>query len=66
MSDRERLATPSRRSVLGASGLALAAGTAGCLGQLGGSGGSAEPVNDELTLWHAMGGGNGEIGRAHV
>ena len=51
----------SRRSVLKTSGLAVAAaGTAGCLGQLGGSGQSVTPVNDELTLWHAMGGGNGE------
>ncbi len=51
----------SRRSVLRTSGAALAAaGVAGCVGGGGGSGGSAEPVNDELTLWHAMGGGNGE------
>ena len=47
--------------MLKTSGLAVAAaGTAGCLGQLGGSGRSVAPVNDELTLWHAMGGGNGE------
>jgi sn-glycerol 3-phosphate transport system substrate-binding protein len=53
--------TASRRSVLKASGLAVAAaGTAGCLGRFGGTGDSVEPVGDELTLWHAMGGGNGE------
>ena len=53
--------TASRRSVLKASGLAVAAaGTAGCLGRFGGTGDSVEPVGDELTLWHAMGSGNGE------
>ena len=36
---------------------------AGCVGGGGGGGGgggSVEAINDELTLWHAMGGGNGE------
>ena len=51
--------------MLRTSGAALAAaGVAGCVGgggDGGGGGGSVEAVNDELTLWHAMGsGGNGE------
>jgi len=51
----------SRRAVLKASGVAVAAGgAAGCLGTIGG-GGSVDPVSqDGLTLWHAMGGGLGE------
>jgi sn-glycerol 3-phosphate transport system substrate-binding protein len=50
--------------VLKTSGLAATAGSlglAGCLG-LGGGGGSAQPISqDGLTIWHAMGGGNGEV-----
>jgi len=59
-SDADR---PTRRDVLTTAGLATTAATtatAGCLGSLGG-GGDVQPVNgDELTLWHAMGGGLGE------
>jgi len=61
----------SRRSLLrasGAAGLAGVAGLAGCAGQFGGGGGaSTRPISeDELTIWHAMGGGNGEVLRGLV
>jgi len=51
----------SRRSALRASAGALtAAGLAGC-SALGGSG-DVQPISDDaLTIWHAMGGGNGEV-----
>ena len=46
----------SRRSVLRASGAAVAAGgLAGCLGGTGGGGGVDPVSEDGLTLWHAMG-----------
>ena len=54
----------SRRAILRASGGAALAGTAGlagCQGILGSSGGGVSPISeDSLTIWHAMGGGNGE------
>jgi sn-glycerol 3-phosphate transport system substrate-binding protein len=57
----------SRRAVLKTTGFATATGLtglAGCLGGTsggGGSGANAQPIDDEnLTIWHAMGGGNGE------
>jgi sn-glycerol 3-phosphate transport system substrate-binding protein len=51
----------SRRSVLRASGAAVAAGgVAGCLGPIGGGSGVDPVSQDGLTLWHAMGGGLGE------
>ncbi|RKS78084.1 carbohydrate ABC transporter substrate-binding protein (CUT1 family) [Haloarcula quadrata] len=51
----------SRRSVLKASGTALTVGTVGLAGCSSSSGASVRPVNeDSLTIWHAMGGTNGE------
>jgi sn-glycerol 3-phosphate transport system substrate-binding protein len=52
----------SRRSALKTSGAVLAGlGLAGCTGFAGGGGSSVRPISDEeLTIWHAMGGGNGE------
>lgn len=50
----------SRRTVLKSSGLALTAGTVGVAGCLGDDGADVSPVNEELTVWHAMGGGLGE------
>ncbi|MEF8867957.1 MAG: ABC transporter substrate-binding protein [Haloarculaceae archaeon] len=53
----------SRRTVLRTSGATVAGlGLAGCAGLTGSGGGaSAQPISDdELTIWHAMGGGNGE------
>lgn len=52
---------PSRRRVLKGTGTALTVGTMGVAGCLGNGGGSdVEPVGDELTVWHAMGGALGE------
>lgn len=53
-------ASPSRRTVLKTTGLALTAGSVGGLAGCLGGGGGVEPVGDELTVWHAMGGGLGE------
>nr|WP_240940265.1 ABC transporter substrate-binding protein [Haloarcula argentinensis] len=51
----------SRRSVLKASGTALTVGTVGLAGCSSSSGASVRPVDeDSLTIWHAMGGTNGE------
>nr|WP_225307882.1 MULTISPECIES: ABC transporter substrate-binding protein [unclassified Haloarcula] len=51
----------SRRSVLKASGTALTVGTVGLAGCSSSSGAGVRPVNeDSLTIWHAMGGTNGE------
>lgn len=53
----------SRRRALQGAGVAFTAGLAGCAGgsSSNSSGGAVEPVSDdELTIWHAMGGGNGE------
>lgn len=55
----------SRRAVLKSAGLAAtvgATGLAGCSGLTGGGTASVEPISDDsLTIWHAMGGGNGEV-----
>lgn len=53
----------SRRNTLTTTGAALAAasGLAGCLGgNSSGGGAQFSPINEELTVWHAMGGTNGE------
>jgi len=53
----------SRRNTLTTTGAALAAATglAGCLGgNSSGGGAQFSPINEELTVWHAMGGTNGE------
>jgi len=53
----------SRRNTLTTTGTALAAATglAGCLGgNSSGGGAQFSPINEELTVWHAMGGTNGE------
>lgn len=59
----ESLVDGSRRTVLKNTGLALGlgmtSGLAGCLGS-DGSNTQFSPIADELTVWHAMGGTNGE------
>nr|WP_241154915.1 ABC transporter substrate-binding protein [Halorubrum sp. CSM-61] len=53
----------SRRNTLTTTGAALAAATGltGCLGGSSGGGGAEfSPIAEELTVWHAMGGTNGE------
>jgi len=50
----------SRRTALKGMGIALAAGTTGLAGCIGGDDGGVEPLADELTVWHAMGGALGE------
>lgn len=53
----------SRRSALANTGIALGAiaGLAGCMGGGDGSEGAKfSPIAEELTVWHAMGGTNGE------
>jgi sn-glycerol 3-phosphate transport system substrate-binding protein len=55
----------SRRDALkattAAAGLGIA-GLAGCAGGASGGGSTVDPISDdELTIWHAMGGGNGEV-----
>jgi sn-glycerol 3-phosphate transport system substrate-binding protein len=52
----------SRRNTLKTTGAALAAATglAGCLGGGSSGGGEFSPIADELTVWHAMGGTNGQ------
>jgi len=49
----------TRRQALKAAGLAATVGVAGCIGG-DDDGGDASPVNEELTVWHAMGGELGE------
>nr|WP_241686107.1 ABC transporter substrate-binding protein [Halorubrum amylolyticum] len=58
----ERSTGISRRNTLATTGAALAAATglAGCLNGEGGGGARFSPIADELTVWHAMGGTNGE------
>ncbi|MBZ6496441.1 ABC transporter substrate-binding protein [Haloterrigena longa] len=60
-STEEAMGGISRRGVLTRSGLTLGAlsGLAGCLGSGGGTQ-QFSPIADELTVWHAMGGTNGE------
>lgn len=51
----------SRRSVLKRSGLAVTAGAVSVAGCTATSGGNVQPIDqNNLTIWHAMGGGNGE------
>lgn len=51
----------SRRSVLKRSGLAVTAGAVSVAGCTATSGGNVQPIDqNSLTIWHAMGGGNGE------
>lgn len=52
----------SRRDTLTMTGAALATatGVAGCLGRSTGTDAQFSPIADELTVWHAMGGTNGE------
>lgn len=50
---------PSRRSILKAAGASLTAASVGIAGCIGDDE-EATPVGDELTVWHAMGGGLGE------
>lgn len=57
--DREHFDKSSRRTVLKSAGIALTAGAVGVAGCLGDDG-DVTPVGDELTVWHAMGGGLGE------
>jgi sn-glycerol 3-phosphate transport system substrate-binding protein len=62
MSSDSGLEDITRRSALAKSGLALGVvtGTAGCLGTGQGSDSQFSPIAEELTVWHAMGGTNGE------
>ncbi len=65
---KQYTANRSRRSLLRTGGTITAAGlTAGFAGCVGGSNDQAEtngpqfsPINDAITVWHAMGGTNGE------
>nr|WP_281193425.1 ABC transporter substrate-binding protein [Halorubrum sp. F4] len=52
----------SRRNTLATTGAALGAmtGLAGCMGGSEGNEAQFSPIADELTVWHAMGGTNGE------
>lgn len=51
----------SRRSVLKRSGLAVTAGAVSVAGCTATRGGNVQPIDqNSLTIWHAMGGGNGE------
>lgn len=52
----------TRRQTLATTGTALAAATglAGCSGGSGTQEAQFSPINEELTVWHAMGGTNGE------
>lgn len=49
----------SRRSVLAGTAATGALGLAGCLGDL--MGGDESEGNEQLTFWHAMGGGSGDL-----